>query len=201
MGHLHGVLGASLSSLLGSDDILGGLKGGWGGPPHDFGSFWGALLIFGVTCTFSFGVSTAFWGFRRRFGASKDFLKHLGRAVPGFSVFFFFLGCGWGEEEFRPLPAQLFGVPQVNSLDDNGVLVGNWTGDYAQGTNPSAWAGSVDILRAYHGTGAPVRYGQCWVFAGVMTTGTSLVHTGPNWSGPGVDWGGVWEGADASRSR
>ncbi|XP_062454759.1 LOW QUALITY PROTEIN: protein-glutamine gamma-glutamyltransferase K [Rhea pennata] len=58
----------------------------------------------------------------------------------------------------------------VNSLDDNGVLVGNWTGDYSQGTNPSAWAGSVDILRAYHGSGAPVRYGQCWVFAGVMTT-------------------------------
>ncbi|XP_075346868.1 LOW QUALITY PROTEIN: protein-glutamine gamma-glutamyltransferase K [Mycteria americana] len=58
----------------------------------------------------------------------------------------------------------------VNSLDDNGVLVGNWTGDYAQGTNPSAWAGSVDILRSYHGAGAPVRYGQCWVFAGVMTT-------------------------------
>ncbi|KAM8793634.1 protein-glutamine gamma-glutamyltransferase K-like [Eudromia elegans] len=58
----------------------------------------------------------------------------------------------------------------VNSLDDNGVLVGNWTGDYSQGTNPSAWAGSVDILRAYHRTGAPVRYGQCWVFAGVMTT-------------------------------
>ncbi|XP_068520665.1 protein-glutamine gamma-glutamyltransferase K [Anas acuta] len=58
----------------------------------------------------------------------------------------------------------------VNSLDDNGVLVGNWTGDYAQGTNPSAWAGSVDILRAYHRGGAPVRFGQCWVFAGVMTT-------------------------------
>ncbi|XP_010000940.1 PREDICTED: protein-glutamine gamma-glutamyltransferase K, partial [Chaetura pelagica] len=59
---------------------------------------------------------------------------------------------------------------QVNSLDDNGVLVGNWTGDYSQGTNPSSWAGSVEILRSYHGTGAPVRYGQCWVFAGVMTT-------------------------------
>ncbi|XP_074936691.1 protein-glutamine gamma-glutamyltransferase K isoform X3 [Phalacrocorax aristotelis] len=58
----------------------------------------------------------------------------------------------------------------VNSLDDNGVLVGNWTGDYAQGTNPSSWAGSVDILRSYHSAGAPVRYGQCWVFAGVMTT-------------------------------
>ncbi|XP_065508962.1 protein-glutamine gamma-glutamyltransferase K [Caloenas nicobarica] len=58
----------------------------------------------------------------------------------------------------------------VNSLDDNGVLVGNWTGDYSHGTNPSAWAGSVDILRSFHGSGAPVRYGQCWVFAGVMTT-------------------------------
>ncbi|XP_041275305.1 protein-glutamine gamma-glutamyltransferase K-like, partial [Onychostruthus taczanowskii] len=59
---------------------------------------------------------------------------------------------------------------QVNSLDDSGVLVGNWTGDYSQGTNPSAWAGSVAILRSFHGSGAPVRYGQCWVFAGVVTT-------------------------------
>ncbi|XP_067389262.1 protein-glutamine gamma-glutamyltransferase K [Emydura macquarii macquarii] len=58
----------------------------------------------------------------------------------------------------------------VNSLDDNGVLVGNWTGDYSRGTNPSAWVGSVDILRNYHRTGYPVLYGQCWVFAGVVTT-------------------------------
>ncbi|XP_068035364.1 protein-glutamine gamma-glutamyltransferase K [Anomalospiza imberbis] len=58
----------------------------------------------------------------------------------------------------------------VNSLDDSGVLVGNWTGDYSQGTNPSAWAGSVGILRSFHGSGSPVRYGQCWVFAGVVTT-------------------------------
>lgn len=111
MGHLHGVLGASLSSLLGSDDILGGLKGGWGGPPHDFGSFWGALLIFGVTCTFSFGVSTAFWGFRRRFGASKDFLKHLGRAVPGFSVFFFFFGVRVGGGGVPPSSRPTFWGP------------------------------------------------------------------------------------------
>ncbi|XP_057244006.1 protein-glutamine gamma-glutamyltransferase K-like [Malurus melanocephalus] len=58
----------------------------------------------------------------------------------------------------------------VNSLDDSGVLVGNWTGDYSQGTNPSAWAGSVGILRRFLSSGAPVRYGQCWVFAGVVTT-------------------------------
>uniref|UniRef100_A0A8C8S1P3 Protein-glutamine gamma-glutamyltransferase K n=1 Tax=Pelusios castaneus TaxID=367368 RepID=A0A8C8S1P3_9SAUR len=58
----------------------------------------------------------------------------------------------------------------VNSLDDNGVLVGNWTGDYSRGTNPSAWVGSVDILLQYHRTRYPVLYGQCWVFAGVVTT-------------------------------
>ncbi|XP_072833201.2 protein-glutamine gamma-glutamyltransferase K [Pogona vitticeps] len=58
----------------------------------------------------------------------------------------------------------------VNSLDDNGVLVGNWTGDYSRGTNPSAWVGSRDILLKYHKTGYPVLYGQCWVFAGVVTT-------------------------------
>nr|XP_056719345.1 protein-glutamine gamma-glutamyltransferase K [Euleptes europaea] len=58
----------------------------------------------------------------------------------------------------------------VNSLDDNGVLVGNWTGDYSRGTNPSAWVGSRDILLKYHQSGYPVLYGQCWVFAGVVTT-------------------------------
>uniref|UniRef100_A0A8U8C285 Protein-glutamine gamma-glutamyltransferase K n=1 Tax=Geospiza parvula TaxID=87175 RepID=A0A8U8C285_GEOPR len=71
-----------------------------------------------------------------------------------------------------PPPAMVARVvsAMVNSLDDSGVLVGNWTGDYSQGTNPSAWAGSVGILRSFHGSGAPVRYGQCWVFAGVVTT-------------------------------
>lgn len=65
-----------------------------------------------------------------------------------------------------------FSLLQVNSLDDNGVLVGNWTGDYSRGTNPSAWVGSRDILLKYHKTGYPVLYGQCWVFAGVVTTGS-----------------------------
>ncbi|XP_038949552.1 protein-glutamine gamma-glutamyltransferase K isoform X2 [Rattus norvegicus] len=59
---------------------------------------------------------------------------------------------------------------QVNSLDDNGVLIGNWTGDYSRGTNPSAWVGSVEILLSYLRTGYSVPYGQCWVFAGVTTT-------------------------------
>ncbi|XP_057577319.1 protein-glutamine gamma-glutamyltransferase K [Hippopotamus amphibius kiboko] len=58
----------------------------------------------------------------------------------------------------------------VNSLDDNGVLIGNWSGDYSRGTNPSAWVGSVEILLSYLRTGFSVPFGQCWVFAGVTTT-------------------------------
>ena len=58
----------------------------------------------------------------------------------------------------------------VNSNDDNGVLVGRWDGNYKDGTGPSTWTGSVDILDQYLTTGVPVKYGQCWVFAGVVTT-------------------------------
>ncbi|WAR23504.1 TGM1-like protein [Mya arenaria] len=35
----------------------------------------------------------------------------------------------------------------VNSRDDEGILVGNWTGKYFGGTKPTAWAGSVKILQ------------------------------------------------------
>ncbi|XP_040272861.1 protein-glutamine gamma-glutamyltransferase K [Bufo bufo] len=58
----------------------------------------------------------------------------------------------------------------VNSMDDNGVVAGSWSGEYADGVNPVAWVGSVDILLRYHQTGTPVKYGQCWVFAAVTTT-------------------------------
>ncbi|CAB3369006.1 Hypothetical predicted protein [Cloeon dipterum] len=58
----------------------------------------------------------------------------------------------------------------VNSNDDAGVLVGNWSGNYAAGTAPGAWTGSVKILEQYHSTKQPVQFGQCWVFAGVTTT-------------------------------
>ncbi|XP_054836216.1 protein-glutamine gamma-glutamyltransferase E-like [Eublepharis macularius] len=59
----------------------------------------------------------------------------------------------------------------VNSNDDNGVLQGNWSGNYPGGQNPSSWTGSVDILRKWKAAGfRPVKYGQCWVFAGVLTT-------------------------------
>ncbi|XP_016092985.1 protein-glutamine gamma-glutamyltransferase 5-like [Sinocyclocheilus grahami] len=59
----------------------------------------------------------------------------------------------------------------VNSNDDKGVLMGNWSGDYSGGVNPSQWSGSADILKKWaESQFRPVKYGQCWVFAAVMCT-------------------------------
>ncbi|XP_041639553.1 protein-glutamine gamma-glutamyltransferase 5-like [Cheilinus undulatus] len=57
----------------------------------------------------------------------------------------------------------------INSEDDKGVLKGNWSGDYSGGCSPSRWCSSHDILTQWlDSNNRPVKYGQCWVFAGVM---------------------------------
>lgn len=58
----------------------------------------------------------------------------------------------------------------INSVDDMGVLVGNWTQSFMGGTAPSDWTGSASILRRYTQSSQPVCFGQCWVFSGVITT-------------------------------
>ena len=58
----------------------------------------------------------------------------------------------------------------VNVQDDNGILVGNWSGDYSGGESPLSWTGSAEILAQYSKTKRPVKYAQCWVFSGVHTT-------------------------------
>ncbi|XP_014223313.1 annulin [Trichogramma pretiosum] len=58
----------------------------------------------------------------------------------------------------------------VNSPDDYGVVMGNWTEDFGGGTPPSQWIGSLKILQQYYRTKKPVKYGQCWVFAGVLAS-------------------------------
>ncbi|XP_063152838.1 protein-glutamine gamma-glutamyltransferase 5 isoform X2 [Candoia aspera] len=59
----------------------------------------------------------------------------------------------------------------VNSNDDAGVLLGNWSEDYSGGTRPSEWNSSIAILKEWERSGGqPVKYGQCWVFAAVMCT-------------------------------
>ncbi|XP_051910224.1 coagulation factor XIII A chain-like [Hippocampus zosterae] len=62
------------------------------------------------------------------------------------------------------------GSAVINSQDEDGVLVGNWSENFSGGTAPTLWTGSVNILLQYANTGSPVRYGQCWVFAGVFNT-------------------------------
>uniref|UniRef100_A0A667Y6E3 protein-glutamine gamma-glutamyltransferase n=1 Tax=Myripristis murdjan TaxID=586833 RepID=A0A667Y6E3_9TELE len=59
----------------------------------------------------------------------------------------------------------------VNSNDDRGVLSGRWVEPYSDGVAPYRWTGSVPILRRWSESGArAVKYGQCWVFAGVACT-------------------------------
>ncbi|XP_065095331.1 annulin-like isoform X1 [Ochlerotatus camptorhynchus] len=58
----------------------------------------------------------------------------------------------------------------VNSPDDDGALLGNWSGDFSGGTAPTKWVGSVEIMQQYYKKQKPVKFGQCWVFAGVVST-------------------------------
>ncbi|KAF7995203.1 hypothetical protein HCN44_004675 [Aphidius gifuensis] len=59
----------------------------------------------------------------------------------------------------------------ANSNDyDKGVLLGRWDGNYADGKHPCAWLGSSDIIQKYHKEKTSVKYGQCWVYGGVLTT-------------------------------
>lgn len=90
------------------------------------------------------------------------------RRTPDFILFF--LVCN---ERFS-LWALTSLLPQINSQDDNGVLVGNWSDDYSMGTPPTSWTGSVKILLQYANTGVPVCFAQCWVFAGVFNTCESV---------------------------
>ena len=59
----------------------------------------------------------------------------------------------------------------VNVQDDNGMLVGNWSGDYTGGKPPTYWTGSAEILDEFNRTKQPVKFAQCWVFSGVQTSG------------------------------
>ncbi|XP_046401353.1 hemocyte protein-glutamine gamma-glutamyltransferase-like [Ischnura elegans] len=52
-----------------------------------------------------------------------------------------------------------------------GVLEGAWKEVFEPGTiEPKEWTSSLDILRKYLDDDAPVQYGQCWVFAAIVTT-------------------------------
>lgn len=58
---------------------------------------------------------------------------------------------------------------QVNS-NGGGVLEGNWSGTYTGGKSPSSWTGSFAILKQWKTTSKAVKFGQCWVFGGCLTS-------------------------------
>ncbi|KAM4034983.1 protein-glutamine gamma-glutamyltransferase E-like [Anomaloglossus baeobatrachus] len=59
----------------------------------------------------------------------------------------------------------------VNSKDENGVLTENWSGFYDDGVSPTSWNGTSAILKNWYLRGyKPVKYGQCWVYGGVLCT-------------------------------
>ncbi|KAJ8369621.1 hypothetical protein SKAU_G00096490 [Synaphobranchus kaupii] len=59
----------------------------------------------------------------------------------------------------------------INCNGDKGVLAGNWSGNYDNGTSPSRWSSSVEILHEWKCSDcSAVCYGQCWVFAAVACT-------------------------------
>lgn len=58
----------------------------------------------------------------------------------------------------------------VNSRTNTGLLVGNWSGNYKGGLAPTLWSGSQQILQNFYKSKKPVKYGQCWIYAGVLTT-------------------------------
>lgn len=59
----------------------------------------------------------------------------------------------------------------VNSHDEGGLLVGNWSGTYGDGMAPWQWSNSAVIFRQFQRSGyRPVKFAQCWVFGGVTTT-------------------------------
>ncbi|XP_053402253.1 hemocyte protein-glutamine gamma-glutamyltransferase-like [Mercenaria mercenaria] len=80
---------------------------------------------------------------------------------------------GFGPDKLRhmsnPVQVSRMIVKMVNASDDNGVIMGNWSGEYEGGTPPWKWAGSIKILKQWQKSG-PVKFGQCWVFACVTTT-------------------------------
>uniref|UniRef100_A0A8C6NWD6 Protein-glutamine gamma-glutamyltransferase 2 n=1 Tax=Nothobranchius furzeri TaxID=105023 RepID=A0A8C6NWD6_NOTFU len=57
----------------------------------------------------------------------------------------------------------------INNANFGGILQGSWGSDFRGGVPPSHWSGSYAILKQWYSSFySSVKYGQCWVFAGVM---------------------------------
>ncbi|EEC09526.1 conserved hypothetical protein, partial [Ixodes scapularis] len=58
----------------------------------------------------------------------------------------------------------------VNTNDENGLVIGLWKEPFIDGIHPFAWSSSPTLLHRYMESGGNgVKYGQCFVFAGLLT--------------------------------
>lgn len=74
------------------------------------------------------------------------------------------------ENSFDPVKVSQYFSTMVNSQDGRGILMKNMSGDYSKGKSPYSWVGSAQILSHYKNTKSPVKYGQCWMASGLLTT-------------------------------
>jgi hypothetical protein len=93
----------------------------------------------------------------------------------------------WGIDQFTPTTvaaaAVLLGkIPFAHRGDalqvsrhlaskiNSEVLEGKWSSAFKDGTDPTKWLSSVEILHQFLKNQTKVKYGQCWVFAGLVAS-------------------------------
>lgn len=105
------------------------------------------------------------------------FYPHLMRQKTSDIYLFIYLFNSFQYDVWSPeiSPWHVISTIQVNANGDRGVLACQWHEPYYDGIAPYRWTGSVPILRQWSKTGArAVKYGQCWVLAGVACTGETF---------------------------
>jgi len=71
--------------------------------------------------------------------------------------------------DVRSLSRYLTYASTYQTQNRRGILWGNWGSSFAGGKAPWYWQGSDEIFRTYiQQQYAPVKFGQCWVFGGVL---------------------------------
>ncbi|XP_028591568.2 protein 4.2-like isoform X1 [Podarcis muralis] len=119
---------------------------------------------------------TVYWGLEEApqqqpwdYGQFQEDIVDLSLALPAIGLFW--LQDAPCAQRSDPLHVCRLVSSMLNSKTHQAILEGGWTGDYSDGTSPFQWPGSAPILRRWLAArGQPVRYGQCWVFAGVLCT-------------------------------
>lgn len=75
------------------------------------------------------------------------------------------------DERVNPVKISRYFSYIVNSENnEKGIVEGRWDYNFPGGIRPTAWRGSESIFTIYLLTETPVKYGQCWVFSGLLTS-------------------------------